>query len=94
MKPYNFEDEDITAWGVKIDHLIYIQSLKSKNKGKGNATSFINNLLNENYSVKICMPISAAIDHICEKLGFKKVRDYHPYYSSVCEMWVKYREDK
>jgi hypothetical protein len=94
MKPYEFEDEFIKGWGILRENILFIQYLKSKNPGNGNVQDFIKNKINDGFTLKICMPVNEAIDHICLKFGFKKVKDYHPYYDAVCDMWVKYTEER
>lgn len=71
------------------NHTVYINYIAAKNRNCGDTTSFIRGLLEMNFKVKVSSVISDEMEHICRKLGFKKVFERHPYFNNeVFDMWV------
>lgn len=75
---------------IREKNTIKICYIVSFYPNEGNVTRFIKKILSMGYNVKVINPVNDSMEHICFRLGFKKMKEFsHEYGDVVIDIWFK-----
>jgi len=86
-KRLGFTSDKFDGYLWKIGNYIYISFIESKNKGKGNFSRFLQEIIKAGFGIKVPTPMGRMPLILAHK-GFKPTTEFFPEVGEDVDVWV------